>query len=38
MEALRAGMSSSAGVAAARDVPNFAQAGVELLIFDTNDV
>ena len=36
--ALREGMGSAEGRAAAADVPNFAQAGVEMLMFDTKEV
>jgi uncharacterized protein (TIGR02118 family) len=36
--ALQAGLESPAGQAAAGDLANFAQAGVELLMFDTKDV
>lgn len=38
MSALRQAMGSAEGRAAAADVPNFAQAGVEMLMFDTRDV
>jgi uncharacterized protein (TIGR02118 family) len=38
IEALQAGLGSPEGKAAARDLGNFAQAGAELLIFDTKDV
>lgn len=38
MASLRLGMSSAEGRAAAADVPNFAQAGVEMLMFDTKDL
>ena len=38
MGALQLAMSSPEGLAAAADVPNFAQAGVEMLIFETKDV
>jgi uncharacterized protein (TIGR02118 family) len=38
IEALRAGLGSPEGKAAARDLGNFAQAGAEMLIFDTKDV
>jgi uncharacterized protein (TIGR02118 family) len=36
--ALQAGLESPAGQAAAGDLANFAQAGVELLMFDSKDV
>lgn len=36
-DALRAGLASPEGQAAAGDLSNFAQAGAELLIFDTRD-
>jgi len=36
-DALRAGLSSPEGRAAAGDLSNFAQAGAELLIFDSTD-
>jgi len=38
MEAIQHGMSSPAGQAAAADLANFAQAGVQLLMFDTREV
>lgn len=38
MSALQQGMGSAEGRAAAADVPNFAQAGVEMLMFETKDV
>jgi uncharacterized protein (TIGR02118 family) len=38
MEAVQAALSSPQGVATAGDLQNFAQAGVELLIFDTKEV
>ena len=38
MAALQGALASPAGVAAAQDVSLFAQAGVELLIFDTKNV
>src|SRR5690606_28526091 len=38
MAALKAGLSAPEGQAAARDLGNFAQAGVELLLFDTKEV
>jgi uncharacterized protein (TIGR02118 family) len=38
IEALRTALGSPEGKAAARDLGNFAQAGAELLIFDTKDV
>lgn len=38
MAALRHGLGSAEGRAAAADVANFAQAGVEMLMFDTKDV
>jgi uncharacterized protein (TIGR02118 family) len=38
IDALRAALGSPEGKAAARDLGNFAQAGAELLIFDTKDV
>ena len=37
-EALRHGVDSPEGKAAAKDLDNFAQAGVELLMFDTKEV
>lgn len=36
--ALRAGLASAEGAAAAKDVRLFADGGVEMLIFDTKDV
>jgi len=36
-DALRAGLESPAGQAAAGDLANFAQAGVELLMFESKD-
>ncbi|BAM88236.1 conserved hypothetical protein [Bradyrhizobium oligotrophicum S58] len=38
MPALQAGMGSAEGKAAAGDLPNFADGGVDLYIFDTQDV
>jgi uncharacterized protein (TIGR02118 family) len=38
MDALQKAMGSAEGRAAAADVPNFANGGVEMLIFDTKDV
>ncbi|HTH61082.1 MAG TPA: EthD family reductase [Paraburkholderia sp.] len=38
VDALKAGLASPEGQAAAGDLGNFAQAGAELLIFDTKDV
>lgn len=38
MSALQQAMGSPEGRAAAADVPNFAQAGVEMLMFETKDV
>lgn len=38
MEAIQHGMASPAGQAAAADLANFAQAGVQLLMFDTREV
>lgn len=38
MGALQQALGSSAGAAAAADVANFAQAGVEMLMFDTKEV
>ncbi len=38
MDALRSAVASPEGIAAAADFANFAQAGVELLIFDTAEV
>ncbi len=38
MEAIQKALGSAEGMAAAGDVGNFAQAGVELLIFETKDV
>ncbi len=38
MDAIQQGLASPQGGAAARDLANFAQAGVELLIFDSKDV
>ncbi len=38
MADLKAGMGSPEGKAAAADLPNFAQAGVDLLMFDTKTV
>jgi len=37
VDALKAGLASPQGQAAAGDLGNFAQAGAELLIFDTKD-
>jgi uncharacterized protein (TIGR02118 family) len=37
MDALQAGLGSPEGQATAGDLANFAQAGVELLVFDTKD-
>ncbi|PXW28478.1 EthD family reductase [Paraburkholderia caballeronis] len=37
VDALKAGLGSPEGRAAAGDLANFAQAGAELLIFDTKD-
>ena len=38
LDALNAGMASAEGRAAAKDVANFASAGVEMLVFDTRTV
>jgi uncharacterized protein (TIGR02118 family) len=38
MDALKAGMGSAEGKAAAADLPNFADGGVDLYIFDTQDL
>lgn len=38
LAAIRQGMASPEGAAAAADLANFAQAGVDLLIFDTREV
>lgn len=38
LEAVKAGLGSPEGQAAAGDLGNFAQAGVELLMFDTKDI
>jgi uncharacterized protein (TIGR02118 family) len=38
MDALQAGMGSAEGKAAAGDLPNFADGGVDLYIYDTQDV
>lgn len=38
VEAIKAGLGSPDGQAAAGDLGNFAQAGVELLMFDTRDI
>jgi hypothetical protein len=38
MDALKAGLSSPEGQAAAGDLANFADAGVDLYMFDTKDV
>ncbi len=38
MEALRQGMGSAEGRAAAKDVRNFGQAGVEMLMFEAREV
>jgi uncharacterized protein (TIGR02118 family) len=38
MQALQAGMGSAEGKAAAGDLPNFADGGVDLYIFDTQSV
>jgi len=38
MQALQAGMGSAEGKAAAGDLPNFADGGVDLYIFDTQQV
>ena len=38
MDAIQKGLASPQGGAAARDLANFAQAGVELLMFDSKDV
>jgi len=38
MDALKAGMGSAEGKAAAGDLPNFADGGVDLYIFDTQDL
>jgi uncharacterized protein (TIGR02118 family) len=38
VDAIQAGLASPAGAAAAGDLRNFAQAGVELLILDDKDV
>jgi uncharacterized protein (TIGR02118 family) len=37
-DALRAGLGSPEGKAAAKDLANFGQAGADMLIFDTKDV
>lgn len=38
MDALKAGMGSPEGKAAAADLPNFADGGVDLYLFDTQNV
>ena len=38
LQSLQRGLGSPEGKAAATDVPNFAQAGVEMLMFETKDV
>jgi uncharacterized protein (TIGR02118 family) len=38
MDALQRALSSPEGVAAAADLANFAQAGVDLLVFDSKDI
>jgi uncharacterized protein (TIGR02118 family) len=38
LDALRTGLGSPEGEAAAGDLGNFAQAGADLLVFDTKDV
>ena len=38
MDALRQGMGSAGGKAAAKDVANFGQAGVEMVIFEGREV
>ncbi len=38
MDALQAGMGSAEGKAAAADLPNFADGGVDLYLFDTQNV
>jgi uncharacterized protein (TIGR02118 family) len=38
LESLHQAMESPEGLAAAADLPNFAQAGVEMLVFETKDV
>lgn len=38
LESLQKGLGSPEGQASANDLANFAQAGVELLMFDTKDV
>ncbi|WP_454738089.1 EthD family reductase [Cupriavidus necator] len=38
LEAIQQGMASPEGAATAADLANFAQAGVDLLIFDTKEV
>ena len=38
VDAIQSGLRSPEGAAAAGDLANFAQAGVELLVFDTKDV
>lgn len=38
MDAIQQALSSPEGQAAARDLANFAQAGVELLVFESKDV
>lgn len=38
LEALQKGLASSEGQAAAGDLGNFAQAGVELLMFDSKEI
>lgn len=37
MDALKAGMGSAEGKATAKDLPNFADGGVDLYLFDTQD-
>jgi len=38
MAAIQQALASPEGIAAAADLPNFAQAGVDILIFDSKDV
>jgi uncharacterized protein (TIGR02118 family) len=38
MDALQQGLASAEGQATAADLANFAQAGVELLVFDTKEI
>ena len=37
-DAIRRALASPEGQATAGDLPNFAQAGVELLVFDSKDI